>query len=142
MPLGNNAWSSPPGSGYGYPGNAFMPFSNSGYGYPQTSGNMAPGYWNRANIPGSSSILDGRWYGSSGEILEIRGNRFRLLQGKVSLNGAITVENDIVSMYSPQTNSLTRYTFMRNQSGLLLQDASGTLLRFTNKPVNGIVHIF
>ena len=144
MPLGNNPWGNPFGGGVPgmMPGNPVAPFANSAYGYPQNFGNLAPGTWNRGNRSWSSSLLDGRWYGSAGEILEIRGNRFRLQQGKVGLNGAITVENDIVSMYSPQTNSVTRYTFMRNQSGLLLQDASGTLLRFTNKPVNGIVHIF
>ena len=144
MPFGNNARGNPFAGGYPgtRPGNAFAPFANSAYGYPLNPGNIAPGNWNRANLPNTGSILDGRWYGSSGEILDIRGNRFRLQQGTVGLNGGITVENDIVSMYSPQTNSVTRYTFMRNQSGLLLQDAAGTLLRFTNKPVNGIVHIF
>jgi hypothetical protein len=31
---------------------------------------------------------------------------------------------------------------MRNQSGLLLQDASGKLLRFTNRPYNRNMRIF
>ncbi|MGB5471891.1 MAG: hypothetical protein WBQ78_00250 [Gammaproteobacteria bacterium] len=145
MPGGNNAWRNPFGSGYPgmFPGSSTRPFGNTTYGYPSNQGAYAPGTWNRSGSPyQGASILDGRWYGSSGEVLQIRGNRFRLQQGKVGINGNITVQNDIVSMYSPQTNSVTRYTFMRNQSGLVLQDASGTLLRFTNKPVNGIVHIF
>jgi hypothetical protein len=45
-------------------------------------------------------------------------------------------------MYSPQTNSVTRYTFMRNQTGLLLQGVNGEVLRFTQNPVNGVVHVF
>jgi hypothetical protein len=145
MPGGNNTWNVPFGGGYPgmFPGTATMPFGNTNYGNPANPGAYRPGTWNRRGLSYQrTSLLDGRWYGSSGEILDIRGNRFRLQQGKVGLNGAITVENDIVSMYSPQTKSVTRYTFMRNQSGLLLQDASGNLLRFTNKPVNGIVHIF
>lgn len=144
LPLGANPWGGFPGAGSPgmWPGTGFMPFSNNAYGYPQQPGGMAPGGWNRGNLSGYASLLDGRWYGSSGEILEIRGNRFRLQQGKVSLNGAITLQNDIVTLYSPQTKSATRYTFMRNQSGLLLQDSTGKLLRFTNRPVNGIVHVF
>jgi hypothetical protein len=156
LPLGNNPWGNIPwgnanpwgsnswGDGYRgmWPGRAFRPFSNSAYGYPRGPGGVAPGGWSRGTPSYSVSLLDGRWYGNSGEILEIRGNRFRLQQGRVSLNGAISIENDIVSMYSPQTNSVTRYTFMRNQTGLLLQDANGTVLRFTNRPVNGLVHFF
>ena len=145
MPGGNNAWGSPFGGGYPgmFPGSTTRPFGNTTYGNPSNQGAYGPGAWNRSGSPyQGASILDGRWYGSAGEVLQIRGNRFRLQQGKIGINGNITVQNDIVSMYSPQTNSVTRYTFMRNQSGLVLQDASGTLLRFTNKPVNGIVHIF
>jgi len=148
LPLGGNPWGNASGGGYPFtnpamlPGIARTPFANSAYGYPPVLRRLAPGSWNHGALPWSGSLLDGRWFGSSGEILDIQGNRFRLQQGKVGLNGAITVENDIVSMYSPQTNTLTRYTFMRNQSGLLLEDASGNLLRFTNKPVNGIVHVF
>jgi hypothetical protein len=142
--LGGNPWSGLPGAGIpgGWPGTGPAPFSNSNYGYPPNPRRVAPGNWSRGNLPYSTSLLEGRWYGSSGEILEIRGNRFRLKQGRVVLNGAITLDHDIVTMYSPQTNSATRYTFMRNQSGLLLQDASGNLLRFTNRPVNGILHYF
>jgi hypothetical protein len=146
LPLGSNPWGNPFGGGTAgtMPGAGapFNPFTGNGQGYPPNFGNIAPGTWNRGSRSWSGSLLDGRWYGSSGEILEIRGNRFRLQQGKIALNGTIRLENDIVTMYSPQTKSATRYTFMRNQSGLLLQDASGNLLRFTNKPVNGIVHIF
>lgn len=114
-----------------------------GYGNRAGYGDYPPAYGGgpSAAYP-ASSILDGRWYGSSGEILEVHGDRFRLQSGSVGLEGAITVENDLVSMFSPQTNSVTRYTFMRNQTGLLLQGENGEVLRFTQNPVNGVVHVF
>jgi len=132
-----NPWSSGGGNPFagGYPGTA-----GPAWGGPGNPANY--GTWNSPGGYSGTALLDGRWYGNSGEILEIRGNRFRLQQGKVGLNGRIELKDNIVSMYSPQTNTVTRYTFVRNQSGLLLQDASGTVLRFTNNPVNGVVHVF
>ena len=148
---GLSPWSSGGGNPFAgvFPGNssAIWPGGyNPSYGRrgsPARYGPYPPAY---GGVPAASypaaSIIDGRWYGSSGEILEIRGNRFRLQAGSTGLDGAITVENDIVSMFSPQTNSVTRYSFMRNQTGLLLQGVNGEVLRFTQKPVNGVVHVF
>ncbi len=145
MPGGNNPWGGLPGGGYPgmFPGSATLPFGNTSYDNTLNQGIYGPGAWNRNGVPyQGASLLDGRWYGSSGEVLEVRGNRFHLQSGRVGLNGSIAVQNDIVSMYSPQTKTVARYTFMRNQTGLILQDASGAILRYTNKPVNGIVHVF
>jgi hypothetical protein len=144
-------WSSGGGNpfGGGFPGYSpamqpdgyYPPYG--GYGGSSGYGPYQPGYGNAPPVAyPAGSIIDGRWYGSSGEILEIRGNRFRLQSGQVGLEGAITVENDLISMYSPQTNSVTRYTFMRNQTGLILQGVNGEVLRFTQNPVNGVVHVF
>ncbi len=135
----STGWGNPFAGGYPggfYPqfGNAATPFSPAGYG---------PGY----RLPGavaspSASIIEGRWYGSSGEVLEVSGNRFRLRAGQYTLMGPITVERDIITMYSPQTNTATRYSFVRNQSGLLLQGAGGNLLRFTRYRPGGVTHWF
>jgi hypothetical protein len=103
----------------------------------------APGYRNEVPPPHSSgSALEGRWYGNSGEVLEIQGNRFMLRTGGAGLGGTLSVENNIVNLYSPQTNTVTRYTFLRNQTELVLTDGSGTVLTFSKRPRGGMMRIF
>jgi hypothetical protein len=114
-----------PGGGMNYP------FPGSGMPVPVPGG--TGGYQPQGQ---ESSLLDGRWYGDSGDILEVRGNRFRLQAGKTAITGVIRIENNIVNLFSPQTGTVTRYTFVRNQTDLLLQDATGRLLNFHTRPVN------
>jgi hypothetical protein len=137
----SNPWSSGRGNPFGsYPGEGYPRAGGPGWGnngYPANYGAHPP-----ANYSGNDSLIGGRWYGSSGEILEVRGNRFHLQAGNVGLDGVVEINNDIISMYSPQTNTVTRYAFVRNQTGLLLQGENGEVLQFTQNPVNGIVHVF
>jgi len=124
-PMNSNPWASPFMNAY--PSNAINPYANQGYGgYP----------------PRQVSLLEGKWYGNSGEILEIRGNRFRLQDGQSTINGAIRIENNIVSLYSPQAGAVTQYTFIRNQSELMLQDATGQVLGFSKQRMGGGTYIF
>jgi hypothetical protein len=91
------------------------------------------------------SLLDGKWYGNTGEILEIRGNRFRLRNGRMSIKGAATLDNNLLKLYTPRTRSLQVYTFARNQTGLVLQDVNGNVLTFQQRPIAGLsnpVHVF
>jgi hypothetical protein len=88
------------------------------------------------------SLLDGRWFGHSGEILEVRGDRFRLVHGQLAVNGVVRIENNIVNLYSQQTGTVTQYSFIRNQTDLMLQDASGLVLSFSKRPINNMVHVF
>jgi hypothetical protein len=90
----------------------------------------------------STSLLTGRWYGDSGEILEIRGNRFRLHDGQIGVNGIVKVENNIVNLYAEQTGGVIQYNFARNQSELILQDASGQILVFRQRPVDRGLRVF
>ena len=124
-PMPNNTWSNPFTSGYP--------------SYPNTS-------YNAANYGGQQyrpvSLLDGRWFGYSGEILEVRGDRFRLMQGQYSINGTVKIKNNIVNLYSPTTGTVTQYTFMVNQSELMLQDATGQVLSFNKRPVGGAGYVF
>jgi len=120
-PMNNNPWAN------AYPSNANNPYTNPGYG----------GYQ-----PRPASLLDGKWSGNAGELLEIRGNRFRLQDGQSSIHGAIRIENNIVSLYSPQTGTVTQYTFIRNQSELLLQDATGQVLSFSLRSGGGGTYTF
>jgi len=127
---GMSPWSSPMNNNpfmNAYPSNAINPYANQGYGgYPQRQ----------------VSFLEGKWYGNAGEILEIRGNRFRLQDGQSSIKGAIRIENNIVSLYSPQAGTVTQYTFIRNQTELILQDATGQVLGFSLRPMGGGTRIF
>ena len=128
-PMSPNSWANPFASGYSPYGNG--PYSNAGYGAPPGATPSMP-----------VSILEGRWFGQSGEVLEIRGERFRLLHGNYGITGAIRIENNIVNLYSQQTGTVTQYTFFRNQTELMLQDASGMLLNFSKRPGNGVSHLF
>jgi hypothetical protein len=131
----NNSWANPFSNAYpysnAYPSYANNPYSNRGYGGR-----------NERYPPPLVSLLDGRWYGSVGEILEIRGDRFRLQDGQSGITGAIRIENNIVNLYSPQTGTVSQYTFIRNQSDLMLQDATGQVLSFRQQPVSGVTHTF
>ena len=89
------------------------------------------------NTMPATSLLEGKWYGSTGDILEIRGNRFRLRSGQYSVKGTLNIGRKLVWMYTPKTNSQTVYTFVRNQTELLLQDSSGNILVFQNHPIAG-----
>jgi hypothetical protein len=129
-PFMGDSWSSNPYGG-SYSPYSVAPYSPAGYG-------NRPGGVQAAPV----SLLEGRWYGTSGEILEVRGNRFRLKHGKYAINGAINIENNIVNLFSQETRTVTRYTFIRNQTDLMLQDASGEVLSFKRRPGSGTAYVF
>jgi hypothetical protein len=87
--------------------------------------------------PLSSALLDGKWYGDTGEILEIRGNRFRLRNAQLTIKGVANIEHNLLKLFTPQTNALTVYSFVRNQTELILQDPSGNVLVFRHHPYPG-----
>ena len=141
--FGSSPWGGSPWNNYGgmpWSGNQWNPYDN-GYDYPATWG--APGYGNEIPPPRPEvSLLDGRWFGNSGEVLEIRGNRFQLRTAGATIGGALSITQNIVNLYSPQTNTVTRYTFMRNQSQLFLSNGSGTVLTFRKHPADYTLHTF
>ncbi|UCC55095.1 MAG: hypothetical protein JSU75_06800 [Gammaproteobacteria bacterium] len=168
---GGNNWSNPwgsvwPGIGSGpatalmWPGTGLGGWPGSGFGgspwsarppwtpYGGYSRSLPPG-WRGAPYPAIAapltSLLDGKWYGNTGEILEIRGPRFRLRNPRMTVTGTAMIENNLLKMYTPQTRSLQVYTFVRNQTGLMLQDVNGNVLMFKQYPLAGIrnpVHMF
>jgi len=150
---GMNPWS---GSG-GLPANGMgmSPWSYSQGGSPWSNarGNPFMGGVNPALVPGAThapypgvgyggypedysdtGLLEGRWFGVSGDVLEIRGNRFRLMAGQLGISGVVRVDNNILSLYSQDTDTLTQYTFVRNQTELLLQDVTGEILAYRRYP--------
>lgn len=132
-----NPWNNPYSGGQ----NPFMspayinPYGIPNNGYPAGYGNPIGEY------PGSA-LLNGRWYGNTGEILEIRGNRFRLRNKRTAISGAVNIKNNIVNLLAQQTRSVTQYTFARNQSQLILKDAAGRVLVFQQKTRNRGIRTF
>lgn len=142
-----------PWSGYS-PWSAANPWSATGPGlYPGFGQNWPPqspgrgaatphGYAARPAWPGgglepyayprsaASSPLSGRWLAQSGEVFEVRGNRFRLHSRQGTLTGTLQFDNRQVRLFSPQTGTLTSYRYQRNPFGLALQDPNGQVLIF------------
>jgi hypothetical protein len=121
----SNAWGNNPFMGGVnpalVPGAEHTPYPGIGYGgYPEDYTDTA--------------LLEGRWFGASGDVLEIRGNRFRLMAGQAGISGVVRVDNNILSLYSQDTDTLTQYTFVRNQTELLLQDVTGEVLVYRRYP--------
>ena len=120
----SNGWGNPFGGGVNpalAPGVLQPPYPGVGYGgYPEDYTDTA--------------LVDGRWFGASGDVLEIHGDRFRLMAGQVGITGVVRVDNNIISLYSPETDTLTQYTFVRNQTELLLQDVTGEVLAYRRYP--------
>lgn len=123
LPMAGNPWASPMG---------INPFAGRGYGLPagQPWGGI-PGRWNA--YPGAS-LLEGKWYGASGEILEVRGNRFVLRNGLTSLAGALDINDDLVKMVTPQTGAVNIYQFARSENELVLEEPGGARLLFYRRP--------
>jgi hypothetical protein len=127
--MGMSPWSSPMMSN---------PWSNPFLGGANPA--MFPGYNNSAygqpNYPypaqyASNSLLGGRWFGDTGEILEVRGNKFRLRNRRLTISGIVRIENNIVNLFTPKTGG-----------ELILQDASGQVLVFRQRPVNRGIRTF
>lgn len=136
-----------PGYG-GFPANAwsyprFPPAWNNSrsiYGGGRHCCPMGRGWNRRYGGPGFQPYpvvtpLDGQWVGSRGEFLEVRGNRFRLRNGWYVISGTLQANNNFVSLYTPRTGVVTRYTFFRSQNALLLRSASGLVLDFRRHTV-------
>lgn len=132
----------------GYPGAFNHPYAGTSYGHPY-SRNRWYGRHGRPPFPintrgPQTALLDGRWYGNTGEILDIRANRFQLRNGLLALTGIIRLQNNLLTLYTPQTRSVQVYTFVRNQTNLILQDSQGKILTFRKRPdgFSNLVHTF
>lgn len=91
-------------------------------GVPPPSGATA------GRVPGP---LEGRWIGEAGDMLEFRGERFRLTaQGRGQLTGTFLVQQDRLALYVPREASSRVYRFERRRDYLALQDDGGQVLLF------------
>jgi hypothetical protein len=123
LPMTGNPWASPLG---------INPFAGTGYGLP--AGRPWAGIPGGRNVYPGASLLDGKWYGTSGEILEVKGNRFVLRNSVTSLPGALDIHDNLVKMYTPQTGAVNIYSFARNETELVLQSPGGERLQFYRRP--------
>ena len=125
-PWGMNPWNSYLGPGYGYA----SPWDR--YGYTPWEDSRS---WQEIPPPSStSSSIEGRWTSTTGERLEIYGDRFKLGTAGTSIVGMLRIEGNILTMYSPQTNITTRYTFLLNERQLVLSSGGEGLLVFQRHP--------
>jgi len=81
-------------------------------------------------FPGSTAALDGVWQGASGEMLEIRGDRFRLAAGAGYVEGWLRTKGNVLSMRTAQTNTTRTYEYATSQGRLALRDVYGQLLLY------------
>ena len=56
---------------------------------------------------------------------------------KQPYKGVLTIQQNLVWMFTQKTNSQMVYSFMRSQTELLLQDSSGNILVFQQHPIAG-----
>ena len=137
--LAGNPWSNPYSGGY----NPFMsPAYTNPYGMRRNGYPAGYGVTNPLGQYSSSGLLNGRWYGNTGEILEVRGNQFRLKNRKTVISGTVSIKDNIVNLLAKQTRTVTQYTFARNQSQLILRDAAGQVLVFQQNPLNRGIRTF
>jgi hypothetical protein len=123
LPMAGNPWASPLG---------VNPFLRPPYGMPfNRSWGGLPGGWNAYR---GGSLLEGTWYGTSGDLLEVRGNRFLLRNGMTSLAGVLDINDNLVRMYSPQTGVANVYQFARTENELALEEPGGARLLFYRRP--------
>lgn len=89
---------------------------------------VPPGGGQVGRLPGP---LEGRWIGEAGDMLEFRGERFRLTaQGRGQLTGTFLVQQDRLALYVPREASSRVYRFERQRDYLALQDDGGQVLLF------------
>lgn len=144
LPMGGSPWGAPVPGGFNPATLSVLggyPLAGGGYGLPVNP--SWPRGWSRnPGGPYGASLLDGKWYGNTGEVLEVRGNRFHLRSGQYAVKGTLGINNNVVRMFIPKTGSTQIYSFVRNQSSLILQDTSGQVLVFQQNPYSGMVHVF
>ena len=137
MPGASMPWGSMPGAPMPWgsmPGTS-MPWTGVP-GMPGAAG-MGAGPWAYApggGPPGSrgaTTPVEGRWQGTSGDLLEFRGDRFRLgAPDKGQVTGTFLIHGSRLVAYVPEADATRQYQFERKGDYLALQDESGEVLLF------------
>lgn len=139
-----------PTAGMGYPGMSplGMPgmgssWPNTNFPTPQVPGYALPSYpgWQQG-APGTypnrgsqaPSPIEGNWLSPSGEVLQVRGKRFRLRSQAGELSGTLRYDGNSLMLSIPQTGGIMPYRYIRKRGGLILQPPSGQTLYFQQQP--------
>jgi hypothetical protein len=136
---GMSPWSAPGVGGY-------SPWSMAGrppWSMPGPGGRPPLGMMPPPGIPGgipglpagragsSATPLEGAWQGTNGEVLQFRGDRFRLVApGQGEVKGTCMVYGDRLVAYVPDADTARLYRYELRGSLLALADEEGQVLLF------------
>lgn len=90
-----------------------------------------PGGANTASGSLSTPSLSGTWQGDNGDVLVIRGDRFRIYDGESFYNdGTFRIVGNQLLIYAPTSGIVRRYQFAYRGNQLALRDSAGQVLSF------------
>jgi hypothetical protein len=126
-----------PGTLGSWSGSSLWP---SGWNWPSTtvplglgdysSSGLPYGYRYGAGRPFSSIQLQGRWVGLSGDVLDLRRDRFILRNGRNAVTGWYSVLDRHLVLHTPYTGTTSIYRVSYRGNSLVLQDPYGQILLF------------
>jgi len=136
--LGPSAWN-PGFGGFGMPGAS--PWSGAMQdpsGAMEKGGEMMKQFSNGMNMPegmgagmfpwSPGTRLEGIWEGRNGELLIVRGNRFRIYPGNAGyVDGYLQLSGDRLAMYNPEDANIRPFEYAESDGRLVLRDDTGTL---------------
>lgn len=122
------------------PGMGYSPWNNAypgAYGQPWPAPGMpnhSSPWANAASNPyqpdsNGASMLNGQWYGQSGEVFEVQGQYFRMQKNQQTITGTIQFSGNVVQL-NPSSGKPMFYRFIQDRSRLMFQDPNGRILRF------------
>lgn len=90
-----------------------------------------PPYWQPGSIP-DPNPLSGNWQGMGGEVMVIRGERFRLYADRQNYREGLIqpIQPGIIALTDPATGISRPYEAARSGDRLALRDPQGTMLLF------------
>jgi hypothetical protein len=120
------------GSYYPYPGN----WPNLGNSQPWNFGNGGDQWSMQSFFPGTLNLfgstgIDGYWYSSNGETLQIQGNRFRLTStDNRQLEGLIQTRDNYLAMHNPLNQVTNLYEYAYDNDRLVMKDPQEQLFLY------------
>jgi len=85
----------------------------------------------RQMLPWMASPLDGVWEGRNGELLIVKGNRFRIYPGYAGyVDGYVKLSGDRLAMYNPSDQNVLPFEYAESEGRLVLRDDAGQLFLY------------
>jgi hypothetical protein len=136
-PFGSSAWS--PGlGGFGMPGGSPWGMLQDPSAAIEKGGKMAKQFSEGMPLSGGSgtgsfpwesgSPLEGVWEGRNGELLIVKGNRFRIYPGTAGyLDGYLRTSGDKLALYNPEDANIRPFEYAKSEGRLALRDDAGAV---------------